>query len=156
MKKLILLLLVFNSAYGQGILKLPEGFNGTTKGGDTLPRTLISGGGAISYRPYPYGYIENPSKTIDTVKVFMQVNDTTPQYHINYYATDSGQVKDTVRITYNIVNYGMYGYKVIKFIPAGWGYYDKEIFPHWKFEKYLDADKKPLKNIVVWKAIEIK
>jgi len=75
----------------------------------------------------------------DTIKVMMLITDTSTL--INGY------------IAASVVK----GYNVLKLIPAGWEFGDRQIMEHWEHDKYLDDKKKPLKkSIIVWQSKAIK
>lgn len=135
MKKLIILLLVFNSAYGQedSIIK-SETFIWDDSFVIRLSDSLKTGSAKRNT-----WFTTQPPERIDTVLVFMQVNDTTKNWRRGYF-TDT--------LIYEVINplsFGMYGYSV----RSNNSYWSHQI-------RYLDADKRPLKNIVVWQAIEVK
>ena len=91
-----------------------------------------------------------------TVKVIMLVCDTSNII----YSTKIGGYLTTGKSGYSMqlnTVYWQFGYEVLKFIPDGWGDYDRQIFPHWEFESYLDDKKQPLKSgIIFWQSVPAK
>jgi sulfatase maturation enzyme AslB (radical SAM superfamily) len=112
----------------------------------------------------------NGQHNFDTTKVIMLVSDTSNKYGLKkqnktfifgnqtissseYYdwVTDSSQNR------FNNGSYWQSGFMVRKFIPAGWGDFDRQIFEHWDFYQYLDILKFPIpKNWIVWQSVSAK
>lgn len=122
--------------------------SGTAKAGWYLDTANIKFGIISGYYDSSFVVIK-----YDTVKVIMLVCDTNKK--VLNYNTGSGEISIMVfKSPYGGLVYWQFGYKVMKFIPAGWGAYDNQIYPHWEFEGYLDQEKQPLnKNTVVWISI---
>lgn len=89
----------------------------------------------------------NPEWIYDTIPVLILVNDTT---HHRKWIMDPQQLSDSVWFTFKEVDMGIgdqgtfckKGYEVLKRI--------KFIKTKWEHHTYLDIEKKPLVNIIVW------
>ena len=107
---------------------------------------------------------------LDTAKIVMLVCDTSnkyglkKQYKIFIFGKDtisSSQyydwVTDSSQNRFDNGSYWQKGFIVRKFISAGWGNFDRQIFEHWEFYEYLDVLKFPIpKSWVVWQSVPIK
>lgn len=101
----------------------------------------------------------------DTTRVIMLVSDTSDQNTITTDYDTFVKACDSCMMTYkqNVTTYkehGSYwksGFIVRKFIPAGWGDFDRQIFEHWEFYQYLDVMKWNIpKSWIVWQSVSAK
>jgi|ERR1035437_1701086 hypothetical protein len=91
----------------------------------------------------------------DTVKVIMLICDTFYGLKPNglWVINGNRSYPDSSYRTPNLNVWYEWGYKVLKFIPDGWGDWDRQIFHHWEHLIYLDENKQPLsKNIIIWQS----